>query len=440
LAISLKLTELMGGEMWVESEQGKGSAFQFRIPFRKAAGLSSDRLGDEHPELREKRILIVDGTETGRRVLSRQVRAWGMVSHAVASGPEALDLLSAGENFDVCLLDMQLPEMDGMTVAHSIRRLPDAQDLPILLAAPLRSSTRKALEEPVLAATLTKPLKPSRLRTTLIRVLEGRRVPSRRKKKPIEPDPGMAERIPLRILLAEDNPVNQKVAFHLLGRLGYETDFAATGREVLKALERESYDVVLMDVQMPDLNGLETSRIIREKLPPDSQPWIVALTANAMKGDREACIAAGMNDYLSKPIRFLHLKRALERCGQEGKCRPETEEADPATVDLKALRRLFADGEEGEGAIDEMVRLFLEYAPDQIRDARRAFEAGDLVAVHRIAHSLKASSATVGAGVVSEACRRLEGCTRGGGGEDVSTLIAKLEESFERALAELEPR
>ena len=319
LAISRRLSEMMGGRMWVESEPGKGSTFHFSIQAERAPAGPARPARGGHPGLVGCRVLIVDDNETNRQILSLQTRSWGMSPQAVASGIEALALLQRGDLFDLALLDMHMPAMDGLTLAHEIRRSPGAQALPLMMLS--SGSSRRELtnsaESDLFAAYLSKPVKPSQLYDTVVTVLD---------KKEAEGKPALPEselhKTPeacslLRVLLAEDNVVNQRVALRLLERLGYRVDVARNGIEVLQALERQSYDVVLMDVQMPEMDGLEASRQISKIARPGKKPWIIAMTANAMEGDREACLAAGMNDYLSKPVQMTTLRNVLERASLE---------------------------------------------------------------------------------------------------------------------------
>ena len=301
--------------MWVESEPGKGSTFHFSIQAERAQASSDSPARGEHPRLAARRVLIVDDNETNRQILSLQTRSWGMSPQAVASGTEALALLQRGDLFDLALLDMHMPGMDGLTLAHEIRRSRSAEALPLMMLS--SGSSRRELtnstEQDLFAAYLSKPVKPSQLYDTVVTVLD---------KKGTEEKPALPEselhKSPeacslLKVLLAEDNIVNQRVALRLLERLGYRVDVAGNGLEVLQALERQSYDVVLMDVQMPEMDGLEASRQISKTFRPGKKPWIIAMTANAMEGDREACLAAGMNDYLCKPVQMTALRNVLER-------------------------------------------------------------------------------------------------------------------------------
>ena len=310
LAISKRLVDLMEGTMSVESEEGVGSTFRIAISFEEADAPAATRTREGMQALGGKRLLVVDDNATNREIVSRQARSWEMRPMAVEHPSEALALIEAGERFDVAVLDMQMPEMDGLALGREIRRL--REELPLVLVTSL-GHLPEARAATHFAAQLTKPLKASQLYDALIRVL-AEDVPA----------PGAAHadgegalpvQSSLRILLAEDNAVNQKLALRLLERLGFQADVAANGLEALDALERQAYDVVLMDVQMPELDGLDAARRICERWPAQARPRIIAMTANALPEDRDACLAAGMDDYVAKPIRPEELEAALRRAG-----------------------------------------------------------------------------------------------------------------------------
>jgi len=321
LAISKRLAELMGGSMWAESDGlGKGATFRFsiRAPIAAAAPSARRNFSGPQPALEGKRILVVDDNATNRRILALQTARWGMTSRGTGAPPEALRWLeearSSGETFDLAILDMHMPGMDGATLAARIR---DAgHTLPLVLFTSL--GRREAADGPdagLFAATLAKPLHQSQLFDTLVTLLghdAGPRAAAPVAAKP-KIDVTLAQRHPLRILLAEDNVVNQKLALRLLQQMGYRADLASNGIEAIECIARQTYDVVLMDVQMPEMDGLEASRRITVKWKPNERPRVVAMTANAMQGDREECLAAGMDDYVTKPIRIDQLVEALNR-------------------------------------------------------------------------------------------------------------------------------
>ncbi|MCK6585684.1 MAG: response regulator, partial [Anaerolineales bacterium] len=317
LAISRRLAEMMGGSMWALSDGiGKGSTFMFTIKAETAEIAPAKKhlhLGIQ-PALQNKRVLIVDDNSTNRYILNMQTAKWGMIPRDTESPDAALRWIENGETFDVAILDMHMPEMDGIELAKKLRS--KQADFPLVLFSSL--GRREAGDEAgIFSAYLTKPIKQSQLFDTLVGLFV--QTPEDEKKMTTErfkPDPQMAARHPLKILLAEDNAVNQKLALRLLEQMGYKADVAVNGLETVRKVEQEAYDVILMDVQMPEMDGLEATRNIRDltgfgKLSGLKQPYIIGLTANAMQGDREMCLSAGMDHYIPKPIRVVELVDAL---------------------------------------------------------------------------------------------------------------------------------
>ena len=316
LAISQRLVELMGGTVWVESEgiPGKGSAFHFTIhaePAEMLPAVATPR--DDRHLLEGKRALIVDDNLTNRRILKLQFEKWGMLAQEIEFPREALAILERGESFDVIVLDMFMPVMDGAMLAREIRK--QNASVPLLLFSSIAQSEIGEYRT-LFNAFLAKPIKPS----LLFDVMAGLFDPSRRAPASAPQtsafDAGLASRHPLRILIVEDNAVNQKLAAHMLEQMGYRADLASNGLEAVESVTRQPYDVVFMDVQMPEMDGLEATRKIRA-MSSVSQPRIIAMTANAMQGDRELCLAAGMDDYISKPIRVNELVESLMRAGKK---------------------------------------------------------------------------------------------------------------------------
>ncbi|MEG4573992.1 response regulator [Microcoleus sp. N3A4] len=577
LAISKRLAEMMGGRMWVESmgslagnppadfiatvfdvEWGEsceiaekycsgksllsskpigqnltsvGSTFYFSTIVSGSNSSLPVNLSNSQPELAGKRVLIVDDNATNRQILTLQAQSWGMVAKASASARLALDWLAAKEVFDLAVLDMQMPEMDGLALAAQIRQYPDCEKLPLVMLTSIGRQEMNTPAEVDFAAFLNTPIKQSQLYNVLINIFgkQPTEIRVQRTSGPfLQSIPVLALHLPLRILLADDHLVNQKVALQILQRMGYRADVAGNGIEVLEALRRQPYDVVLMDVQMPEMDGLETTRHIREQFSEDftlenprgesevsttdeqsnnlnstnnptgesevsatedeqsnnpkskiqnqtltdeqsnnpkskiqnlksTRPWIVAMTANAMQGDREECMAAGMDDYLSKPIEIEELVRALSACksrlnGEFDRAQPifclnsqaeqiggtselevrsngafagnqqltipnshavvgcgESNLVDPALSDSRdSLSAKIIEGLREVEALDEAIEIYLETAPELLRGISIALGNADPLALRRSAHSLKSISGTLGAFRLFELCEELE--------------------------------
>ncbi len=317
LTISRRLVEMMGGTIGVESRVGVGSTFHFTVA---ATAEPSERRVVHRPEqpfLEGRRALVIDDKAVGRDMLTRLLACWKMAPEAATSGPEglaALDRAAAeGRPVEVVLLDVQTPDMDSIGVAHAIAARPGPRPVVVMLTAINRDAAlRREATAAGVAAVLHKPAKPSRLYDVLADAFAGRAVPAAETAWIARPTPA-APRSAVRILVAEDNAVNQKVAVRLLERLGHRADVVANGVEAVASVRRQPYDIVLMDVQMPEMDGLEATRRIRADGGHHPQPAIIALTANAMEGDREACLAAGVDGYLAKPVSLDGLAAALEQ-------------------------------------------------------------------------------------------------------------------------------
>jgi two-component system sensor histidine kinase/response regulator len=316
LAISKRLVEMMEGEIDVESQPGAGSVFNFHILVHP--GASAEQHAPETQSLLGQRVLLVDDNQTNLTILVHQFKRWGLDALPVASSVEALRLLSKGERFDVAVFDMLMPEMDGIQLATHARKTLAGTDLPIILLTSISDAdTRMAAREQKFAAVLTKPAKLAQLYEAVSSALGRniqvqRRLRSQRKQKSDFAALAPVKR-PLRILLAEDNPINQKVAMRILSRLGHTPVMVENGREAVDAVQENRYDVILMDIHMPEMDGLEATRQIRRDVPVARQPYIIALTADVMEGFQQRCLDAGMDAYISKPVRIDELAATLQK-------------------------------------------------------------------------------------------------------------------------------
>lgn len=342
LAISRRLAILMGGEMQVDSDgEGKGSTFRFSIITKAAPRQRRVYLQRRQPNLSGRTVLVVDDNHTNLRILEKQLTGWGMLVTTVDSGPAALDLLALGTAFELIVTDMQMPEMDGVMLTREVHRLLREKIPPVVMLTSFGCRNEEKSSQ-LFAALLAKPVKTEQLLNTLKEVFSANAGTARPQHspsvRPVPVSPGSpangesqlspnlldstgqdaTEELDIedvsspRLLVAEDNPVNQKVIFNMLKRMGLKADVVNNGREAFEAVRDGSYEVVLMDIQMPQVSGEDATRMIRERVPAERQPKIVALTANALAGDRERFIAAGMDEYLSKPIKQELLAKVLQ--------------------------------------------------------------------------------------------------------------------------------
>jgi signal transduction histidine kinase/CheY-like chemotaxis protein/putative methionine-R-sulfoxide reductase with GAF domain len=427
LAVSKRLAELMGGTMWVESVAGQGSTFHFTMIADAADVPSRAAAAGVSRELAGKRVLVVDDNAINRRILDLQTAAWGLTCTAVASGAEALALVESQTSFDLAILDMHMPGMDGVDLARSLRaRLPD---LPLVLYTSLGGDD----VDPLFAAVLAKPVKQSQLFDLLVSLLGDGVTERAIDVGETSASSPLGERHPLRILLAEDNTVNQQIALLVLESMGYRADVAANGREAVEAVARLPYDLVLMDVQMPEMDGLEATRRIRSGAA-TAQPRIVAMTANALQGDREACLAAGMDDYLAKPIRPEELAAALAATPNRTQDRPTVTILDPS-----ALARIEAIAP-NPAALARLVASFVDNGGALIAQLADAAGKGDAVALRRHAHTLKSNAASFGATELAAECASLEAKARTGDLAGTDDAVVRIAREFDGARAALAAR
>ncbi|OGB21342.1 MAG: hypothetical protein A3I66_04590 [Burkholderiales bacterium RIFCSPLOWO2_02_FULL_57_36] len=433
LAISRRLTEIMGGAMSVESAVGSGSVFSFSI-VAEASGnqLAQNLLRDRSSALAGRRVLVVDDNSTNRRILVKQALLWGMIPSAAASAAEALDLVRHGHAFDVGILDMSMPEMDGLQLAAEFRKYQDVQALPLIMLTSVvhrsRGENGSAVE---FSAYLNKPIKPAALFDALLHAM-GMSAQAEALQSAESPAVKLAETIPLNILVAEDNTINQKVVKQLLLHLGYRADIVANGVEVLEALERQNYDVVLMDIQMPDMDGLEATRRLRARLSGDAAPYVIAMTANAMPGDREACLAAGMDAYVSKPVELDDLRRALTAATPSA-ARAAAPEISEVINQRRINQLLEIQDENSPSLLSEIIGSFLNDSPQILETISQAVANQDAKLLESTAHYLQSSIDFLGANHMREPCRKLERMGKEHAFPGAEIVLELLKQEFELA-------
>jgi signal transduction histidine kinase/CheY-like chemotaxis protein len=432
LTISRRLVEMMGGRLWVESEVGVGSKFQFTVRVGHAQNEAS--VGDAiapNQQLGKVKVLVVDDNRTNRRILDGLLNHWGMVPTLASNGEQALLELKAaneaGKEFALVITDMHMPRMDGFGLVERIKSNPATASIPIMmLSSGAQRGDATRCSQLGIAAYLLKPVRQSELRDAISRVLQA---PTTAEKTIITGTSLLEERDPTRtlhILVAEDNLVNQKLAKRLLEKRGHRVVLAGNGKEALTALEANTFDLVLMDVQMPEMDGLQAvEELRRREQQTGAHCPVVAMTALAMKGDKERCLAAGMDGYLSKPIRPQELDAVLDSYAS---AQPlpvpvaATAEAAAPTVNIEELMERI-DGD--RSLLAELAEIFRDDYPKQIRLAYEAMAVNDAAAVRKIGHSLKGASANLAATDASRLAAAVEAMGKSG---DLSLLPAKLTE------------
>jgi PAS domain S-box-containing protein len=426
LAISRKLTELMGGNIWVESEEHKGSVFHVAIPLKEALPPKPLVV---NPILKGKTLIIAAPHPGVRNMVDSLAQSWGMTTLAVDTAAGVMAKLRAGLTFHAAVIEDGLTDMPGKELVQEMRRQRGAASAPCILLCSLQQQAAYGQNlPPGFVAALAKPVHFQQLHGILATSLKGGKVTNKLLRSTGRIDTGFGQRRPLRILLAEDNIINQKVATRILSQMGYRPDVVHNGVEVLQALERQKYDVILMDVQMPEMDGLEATRRVRQEYTGARRPWIIAMTANAMDSDRKNCFDAGMDGYLSKPVRIealeAELVRSSENIGQ--------------VVDFSVLSRFGEMTGSGSEAVRELVEIFSEETPQALQQVREDIERRHVQGISIAAMQLGRACQNFGAERMQTLCSSLQAAGKNGEFPLAAELVDRLEAEFEIVKSTLE--
>jgi PAS domain S-box-containing protein len=444
LTISRRLAELMGGEIHVESELGKGSTFWFAAGFQKQAVVDETE-PEVLSDIRRRRILYVDDNATNRLVLRLQLQSWHCRGDEAEGAEVALQMMQAAvvanDPYEIAILDYQMPGIDGEELGRAIKDDPEFSKTHLVMMTSIgKRGDAMKFKEIGFSAYLTKPIKQSELFDCLVNVISGGKTKEGTGPNGIITRYSLAEESKrrVRILLAEDNPTNQQVAIGILKKLGYGCDTVGNGLEAVRALESLPYDLVLMDVQMPEMDGIEATRAIRNTGSRVMNPAIpiIAMTAHALKSDREKCLAAGMTDYIAKPVRPAELAEVLSRCLVDLRPSPPKDNGDskgpaeggPEFDRETLLERLGGD----DSLVNEILNVFMDDCPAQMKQLQQAVADGDIEKIARQAHSLKGAAGNINAESVQELARRVEEAAREQAIDGISGLVDALGSACDR--------
>ncbi|AFZ58647.1 response regulator [Anabaena cylindrica FACHB-243] len=461
LVISKRLCEIMGGRMWVDSQPNQGSTFYFTVIFPVDSSAINSSISTD-PELLNQRLLLAVDNINLRQCLTLRLQSLGLEVQVVESNTAMLQHLEQEKPFALAILDIDSPDWNALNLPAKIRDIPKQRDLPLVM---LSYKGKQTLEVKQVSAEFTaflyKPVRQYQLYHTLLHIIQGSWftkvikdstdsiIPSySRLSKPDLPtiDTKLSKSLPLKILLVEDVLINQKIALQMLNRLGYRADVANDGHEALEALQRQLYDVVFMDIQMPEMDGWETTLRIRSDFSQDAQPWIIAMTAHARPEDRQECLSIGMNDYISKPISLEGLEAVLKQYGtqQHQGIEPVTDQVltssqEQTVIDhsiLEDLRNMA--GSEGDRLIAELIQVYLEDAPARIQAIQDALTSENITNLKKMAHALRSPSVSIGAVNLGKICETLEDTAQHLSLAQITDLVNRIKSEYQNVISALE--
>jgi len=448
LVICSRLVNMMNGKIWVKSDANKGSSFYFTIKVKQSKNeIPQENFNKTIPELKNKTVLIIDDNETNCRILELQSKKWGFIPHVTNGAFDALKLIRENKNLDLAIIDMQMPEMDGFQLSNEIRKIRSKNSLPIILLTSLNISEKEKEEHSNnISAFLIKPVKQLELLGNILDLTsKSSNKIELKEDKHHKINHELNKKFPLRILIAEDNQTNQKLVVSMLSYMGYLPDVANDGFEVIQALDRQYYDLIFMDVQMPEMDGFEATKLIIENY--KNRPKIIAMTANAMYGDREKCLNSGMDDYISKPLKIQDIEALLEYWGEIINESPQKKSQRPINKTDNYINNMVFDksvltelaetlGENEIEFIKEVTKDFIETLDYNIEKIKTAISKDDLETVAFIAHTIKGASFNFGVNKLGNISKNLELKAKENDSSKMNQLFNELKFSVDEFLKE----